>query len=390
MKYLLQHGHLIIDKNREYLDGSILIEDERILEVYPQANKVPQLTDVKAINLNGSLVMPGNFDTHTHGINGVSFDTATKQELDKASYDMALSGTTSFLASISYDGMPKSGGEGFLDYLDSRFDLFNSYSSKYARFEGIHMEGPFLSKKHLGIGNPDKFLLPDEEIVRHILSKTNKLKQMTIAYELEDAKKIGKLLHENNVKVMCGHSDALMKDLDENVDGFTHLFNAMRGIHHRDITLTNASFLNKWMCEIITDGNHIDRNILKLVINNIDKNLLMIVSDSSIARGLPDGDYIFMSRNCTKKGTSIITDDGHYAGSVVSINDEMKVLKELGASYTDLLMYSSYNAFKFYGLDSKYGTIEKGKYSDLVIMDDDLNIKNVLLKGEFILEDILY
>lgn len=390
MKYLLHHGHLVIDKNREYLDGSILVENERIVEVYPQANKVPHLEDVKVVELNGSLVMPGNFDTHTHGINGISFDNANKEELDKASYDMALSGTTSFLASISYDGMPNCGGEGFTDFLDSRFDLYNSYSSPYARFEGIHMEGPFLSKKHLGIGNPDKFLLPDLEMIKHILNKTKRLKQMTIAYELEGAKETGKLLKENGVKVMCGHSDALMKDLDENVDGFTHLFNAMRGIHHRDITLTNAAFLNKWMCEIITDGNHIDRNVLSLVIHNIHKELLMIVSDSSTARGLPDGDYIFMSRNCTKKGTSIITDDGHYAGSVVSINDEMKVLRQLGASYTDLLMYSSYNAFKFYGLDSQFGTIEKGKYSDLVIMDDELNIKNVLVRGEFIRGDILY
>ena len=148
--------------------------------------------------------------------------------------------------------------------------------------------------------------------------------------------------------------------------------------------------MNKWMCEIITDGNHIDRNVLSLVIKNIHKDKLMIVSDSSTARGLADGEYIFMSRNCIKKGTSIITDDGHYAGSVVSINDEMKVLKELGATYTDLLRYSSLNAFKFYGLDKLFGTLEKGKYSDIVIMDDNLNIKNVMVKGKFIYDAVLY
>ena len=69
---------------------------------------------------------------------------------------------------------------------------------------------------------------------------------------------------------------------------------------------------------------------------------------------------------------------------MVSINDEMKVLYELGAKYCDLLMYSSLNAFRFYGLDKKYGTLEKGKYADLVIMDDDLNIRNVYVKGKFV------
>ena len=68
--------------------------------------------------------------------------------------------------------------------------------------------------------------------------------------------------------------------------------------------------------------------------------------------------------------------------SGIDINDEMKVLYGLGAKYTDLLLYSSYNAFKFYGLDKRFGTVEKGKYADLVIMDDELNVKDVYIKGE--------
>ena len=204
---------------------------------------------------------------------------------------------------------------------------------------------------------------------------------MTIAYELDGAKKIGAMLKEAGVKVMCGHSDAVYEDLDENVDGFTHLFNAMRSFHHRDITLVNCAFMNKRNVELIADGNHVKRNVLKLVLNNIDKDKLMLVSDSSIARNLEDGEYMFLSKPCTKKGTTFITHDGHFAGSVVSINDEMKVLYELGAKYTDLLLYSSLNAFRFYGLDKRFGTIEKGKYADLMIMDEDLNIKDVCLKG---------
>ena len=63
----------------------------------------------------------------------------------------------------------------------------------------------------------------------------------------------------------------------------------------------------------------------------------------------------------------------------------MKVLYSLGAKYTDLLSYSSLNAFRFYGLDSHFGTLQKGKYADIVIMNDDLNIKRVYCKGKFIL-----
>ena len=378
MKYLFNHAHLVVDGNKEYLDGALLVDNETIEDVIVNANKVNVTDEYKVIDCSGLLIMPGFFDTHTHGIDMISFDTATKEEMDKLSYEFACDGTTSYLATLSYD-CPTA------DF-DSRFKLLNDYESDTARFVGIHMEGPFLSKKHLGIGNPEKFLTPDVDMVKDYLSKTNKLKQMTIAYELDGAKELGKLLHDNNVRVMCGHSDALISDLDENVDGFTHLFNAMRSMHHRDLTLVNGAFMNKWYVELIADGNHIDRNVLKLVINNIDSDLIMLVTDSSTARGLKDGEYDFMSKHCIKKGTTFITTDGHFAGSVVSINDEMKVLYELGAKYTELLKYSGLNAYRLYGLDKTYGTLNKGKSSDIVFMDEELNIKNVLVKGKLIYE----
>ena len=377
MKYLLKNAHLVIDGNNEYLDGALLINDERIEEVFVHSNKLDNISDdYKVIDCTGLIIMPGFFDTHTHGIDRISFDTCDRNQLDKLCEEFVKDGTTSFIGSISYD-LP-------IDKYDTRWEIFNDYESKWNRFVGIHIEGPFLSPKHLGVGDPEKFLKPDINVYKDVLSKTDTIRQITLAYEREGAKEIGKFLHDNNVRVMCGHSDALEKDLDGNVDGFTHLFNAMRGLHHRDVTLVNAAFSNKYYCEIITDGNHVKDNVLKLVMNNIDRNKLIIVTDSSDARNLPDGEYESFSKRCIKKGTDYITVDGHYAGSVVSIDDEIKVLYRLGAKYTDLLLYSSLNAFRLYGLDQQFGTLTKGKYSDLVILDEELNIKNVLCKGKLI------
>lgn len=374
MPILLEHGHLIVDGNREYLDGAVLIEDETIREVYPQTSKIKNLPeDCTRIDLGGFLVMPGFFDSHTHGIAGMSFDYADKEDMDRISYEFSKDGTTSFLASLSYD----------LDIEGYKRQLcrFEDEAGAYARFEGFHLEGPFLSKKHIGVGDGSRFIKPDVSLTEELLSCSCRIRQMTIAYEQDGAKPIGKLLKEQGIRLMCGHSDAVMEDLDENVDGFTHLFNAMRGLHHRDITLVNCAFMNRWPFELIADGNHVKENVLKLVVSNVDRNLIMLVSDSSIARGLEDGEYEFMSMRCFKKGTTFITDDGHFAGSVVSLNDEMKVLCRLGVKYTDLLLYASLNPFRFYGLDHHFGTIEKGKAADLVVMDDELNVKDVYIRG---------
>lgn len=374
MSILLEHGHLIVDGNREYLDGALLIENETIREVYPQTAKIKNPTeDCTRIDLGGLLVMPGFFDSHSHGIAGMSFDYADKEDMDRISYEFSKDGTTSFLASLSYD----------LDIEGFKRQLcrFEEEKGIYARFEGFHLEGPFLSRKHIGVGDGSRFVKPDLSLAEELLSCSSRIRQMTIAYEEDGAKEIGKLLKSKNIKVMCGHSDALIGDLDENVDGFTHLFNAMRGLHHRDVTLVNCAFMNRWPFELIADGNHVRENVLKLLVNNVDRDKIMLVSDSSIARGLPDGEYEFMSMKCIKKGTTFITDDGHFAGSVVSLNDEMKLFYRLGVKYTDLLLYASLNPFRFYGLDQRFGTIEKGKAADLVIMDDDLNIQDVYIRG---------
>lgn len=343
MKYLLTHAHLIVDGQREYLDGALLIENDVIADVYPQTNKVAIQEDTQIIDLNGSIVMPGFFDSHTHGNCGLNFDDADIEELDEISINYARKGTTSYLASLS--------SECIYSELPNRFKVFNDYESKGSRFVGLHLEGPFLNKEYCAVLNPDSFVEPNVEFVEDVLKASNKIKQMTIAYELDGANKIGELLHKSDVKVMVGHSEAMYEDLDENVDGITHLFNAMPSMHHRNRTLVNCAFMNKWNCEIIADGKLINKDVLKLATTLIDKDKIMLVTDLSKA----------------------------------SINDELKVLRSVGIKYTDLLLYSSLNAFRFYGLDSRYGTLEKGKYADIAIMDEDLNIKSVYAKGKFIL-----
>lgn len=309
MKYLLTHAHLIIDGQKEYLDGALLIDDEKIEDVFFQSNKLKEISEeYKVIDIGGDNVMPG------------FFDTCCKSDLSKE-------GTTSYLSLIKYESD-----------IDKMCNDLKKHESTSSRFLGFNLDGPFLSDKYVS-----NTLKPDLDILDKLLESSNDIKQMTVSCELENIKQIINKLKENNIKVMCGHSNAVYEDLDDNIDGISNLFKEMKGLDSHNKTLVNCAFMNKWYCELNVDD--VDDVVLKLVLNNIDKDKLILVSD---------------------------------------INKQMKALYKFGAKYTDLLRYSSLNAYELHGLSNRYGTLNKGKCSDLVIMDDDLNIKDVLLRGNFI------
>lgn len=169
MPLLLKHAHVIVDGNREYLDGAVFIEGETIKEVFPQTDKIKNINeDIPCIDLKGSLVMPGFFDSHTHGIKGMSFDHADQDTMDSISKEFAKDGTTSFLASLSYDLSEE-------EYL-KQLGILNDYVAPASRFMGIHMEGPFLSEKHLGMGDPKRFIKPDEAMLERFLNASDKIR----------------------------------------------------------------------------------------------------------------------------------------------------------------------------------------------------------------------
>ena len=375
MRVLLNHCHLIIDGNKECLDGAILLNDEYIEEVFPHTNKLTiKDTDYEEINLDGAIVMPGFFDTHLHGSNGYSLEEIDKLNLDEISKSLALHGTTSFLATTS----------AHINKLDT-LEKLNDLKTSASKCLGIHIEGPFLSKEKLGAATLDQLLEPKKEYLDEFIKLNPYIKQMTLAIELEGIDEVINSLKENNIKVMVGHSNAKEKDLvNKYYDGFTHFYNAMSGFNHHELGLVNMGFNNpdKYI-ELIADGIHVDESVLKVTLNNFRRDRIMLISDAIHAAGLQDGEYNYNGSVCIKNGKRFSRKaDDILSGSASFILDEIKVLKKLGASYTDLLLMSSLNAYRFYGLDNLYGSLYKGKYSDIVVLDDNLDLKMVYVRGK--------
>lgn len=374
MKTLLKHCHLIVDGNKEYLDGAILLNGEYIDDVFPHTNKCEIEEQHDEIDMNGKIIMPGFFDCHLHGSNGYDFRHLDKLNVNEVADSLAKHGTTSFFASVN----------GYKDEKEI-LEKLKDVETNSAKYMGVHLEGPFLSKEKLGVSIASNILSPSVEYVKELLKINNNIKQMTIAPEINGAKEVIEFLKEKNIKVMLGHSNASSNDVDDvYYDGFTHFYNAMSGFNHHTLGLVNVGYNNpEKYIELIGDGIHVDKSVIKLTLKNFRRDRIILISDAIQAAGLKDGEYDYNNEKCIKEGRKFYREkDGVLSGSCNFLIDEVKVMKQCGASYTDILLMTSLNAYRLYGLDNKYGSLYKGKYADIVILDDELNLMEVYIKGK--------
>lgn len=349
-KILFIHAHLVIDDYREYIDGALLIEGERIKAVYPHSNHLPAILDAKIIDLEGNYLFPGFFDTHTHGRNGIDFDRCSPDDFLKAQDYYAKVGTTSFFPTLT--------GFARLAFVPENMR--------------VHLEGPYVNPQYQGALNPQA---EDLEILK---AYSTKVAQMTVAPETTLAAYVIPLLRSWGSRIMVGHSaidqDSL-KELD--YDGYTHLFNCMPPLNHHKGSILNVALerTDDHYIEIIADGVHVNKTVLDLLFSLKRHDRIMLISDSTSAAGLPDGDYLFLSEKCHKEnGRFFRHKDGRLAGGVSSLADQVRILKELAIPNTSILAMTSLNAFRFYGLERHYGSLIKGKMADLVVLDQDYHL----------------
>ncbi len=148
MKTLLIHGHLIIDDYRQFLDGSLLVDDKHILEVYPQ---YVEMDDVVVVDLKGALVFPKFLDLGILDKYQVVVDPLDNIKTDKK---IMLGNTRGYLdeVHIEYDGY---------------YDLFNNMTGFSVDRFGL-VNGAF---------NDDRYVELDSSLDGTILSVVYRLKR---------------------------------------------------------------------------------------------------------------------------------------------------------------------------------------------------------------------
>ena len=372
-------------------DSKIKIEGDRIQRILEGGQPLPECCQNACptddwVDLKGLMVIPGLLDTHFHGSMGHDLMEGTEEALDAIAKYQASVGVTAICPATMT--MPEAdivkACENVRDY---------PIKDDAADVVGINMEGPFLSPDKVGAQNPEYLHLPDAEFFRRCNKASgNKIKLMAISPEVENAMDTIKAVKD---EVLCSiaHTTAnynLAKEaINSGATHLTHLYNAMPPLHHRDPGPIAAAADALWCeAEIICDGIHIHPAAVRNAFRLLGAERMIFISDSMMAVGLADGTYELGGQKVFVKDRRATLASGTIAGSATNLFDCMKIAHlKMGIPLEDAVRCASYNPARSIKVLDNYGSIEPGKIASLLVIDRELNLKGVLLRGKWLRKD---
>ncbi|HHX78731.1 MAG TPA: N-acetylglucosamine-6-phosphate deacetylase [Acholeplasmataceae bacterium] len=327
-------------------------------------------------------VIPGFVDQHVHGGNHSDAMYPTQDDILNISKTVATEGVTSFLATTMTQSE-----ENIIKALKNINTYIENQYSEGAQVLGIHLEGPFISKKFKG-AQPEEYIIPCdvETYKRYEKASGGHIKIVTLAYE-ENGKELTKYLVKNNVVVSLGHTDATAKDVYEAVENgatcATHCYNAMKSLHHREAGTVGGSMLSDEMyCELISDLIHVCPDAIKILFKLKGKDKMILITDGMEAKHLSDGDYKLGGQTVHVVGKEARLDSGNLAGSTLFMNEAVRNIKNvMDLSMEDAIDLATMNPAKNINVFDKKGSIKIGKDADFVIVDKDFNIYETIRGG---------
>ena len=357
----------------------IAFEDGKIVAI-------GKLDNVEPIFDTDGVVLPGFIDEHIHGAGGADAMDGTEQALQTISEYVAKEGTTGFLATTMTQS-PENIGKALKNVKTVR----EKGEYKGAEVLGVHLEGPFISPKHVGAQPLEYVAKPAPETFdKYNEISGGNIKVVTLAPEVEGGLDLVKHLAKIGVVASIGHTGAKFSDVEAAVaagaTNVTHTYNAQTPLHHREAGVVGAAMLiDELNCEMICDTIHVSVPAIKIFVKNKPHDKFTLITDAMRAKGMPDGLSELGGQQVFVKNGEARLSDGTLAGSVLKMNVAVKNLVEkVGVSLTEAVDFASANPAKNLGLYDERGSIEVGKRADFAVMDKDYNILCTVIGGKVV------
>ncbi|MCK8437995.1 N-acetylglucosamine-6-phosphate deacetylase [Streptomyces sp. D2-8] len=355
-------------------NGRLIIDGTRITTTAPE--------NAHVIDATGHYVIPGFVDLHNHGGGGASFTSGSVDDILKGIHTHRLHGTTTLVASTV---------TGDMDFLTRRAGLLSELAEQ-GEIAGIHFEGPFISPCRKGAHSEALLRDPHPADVRTLIDAARgRAKMLTLATELPGGLDSVRLLADHGVIAAIGHTDATYEQTVEAIDAgatvATHLFNAMPPLGHRSPgPITALLEDDRITIELINDGTHLHPAALQLAFHHAGAGRVAFITDAMDAAGFGDGRYWLGPLEVeVADGVARLVEDGTIAGSTLTLDRAFKRAVTVdGLSVEDAVQALSATPARLLGMADTIGSLEPGKYADLLLLDSAYDLKGVMRRGEWV------
>ncbi len=382
----------LVDRDGVHENAAVLIFDGKIEYVGKNGEMILPAVD-SVVDGEGNYLSAGFIDIHVHGGGGHDFMDGTEEAFIGAMESHMKHGTTSMVPTT----LTAEDEELETVFNTARRVKKSEAARDFPEILGLHLEGPYVAPEMAGAQDPKYIKVPTDKSWKRISEVGGKeLLIWTVAPELEGADEMCRALKDSGIIFSAGHSAAKYSDAVRAIEaGYTmatHLYSSMSTIirerGHRVPGLLEASLLHDEICaEVIADGLHLPPSLLKLIYKTKGKDRIVLVTDAMRGAGMPDGEYLLGS---LKRGQLVSVFDGiahmpdgiSFAGSVATADRLIRVMtKQAGVPLNEAVMMMTENAAREIHADGRKGKLQTGFDADLVIFDEDINVKHVWCGG---------
>lgn len=368
----------VYTENCIFEQGDIAIEADKFASTASVNSDA--FTSTEVVDASGLYAIPGLCDIHFHACDGKDFCDGTTEALSTIAHYEAMNGITSICPATMTLEATK------LLNICKAASEFNAASDE-AALVGINLEGPFLSYEKRGAQNPKYLISPDASLVRQLNEASGGIvKLVSLAPELPDTTEFIKELKDEFI-ISAAHSAADYETakpaFDSGMRHVTHLYNAMLPFSHRAPGLIGAAFDSKdCNVELICDGIHVNPTAVRMTFELFGDDRIVLISDTMMAAGLSDGAYTLGGQAVNVHGNLATLADGTIAGSVTNLFSCMTSAVNMGIPLESAVKCATMNPTKAIGIYEKTGSITPGKSANLILMNPDLSLHSVFLRGQ--------
>lgn len=388
MSSICIHNATVLSGYARMDQSAVLVEDGLIADVFSEKrfeNKHFGPGDT-VIDAEGMYLAPGLIDTHIHGFRGYGTEDLSVDSILGMSEELANYGVTSFCPTL---------------YPMSEEDMTAAIRSCFAaigmehgaKVLGIHLEGPFISPRRLGVQKPEFVVAVDLDLMERLWrAGEGHIISMTVAPELKGMRELALYCIKKGITLQAGHTDATYENMVEGMQAgirhSTHFFNAMSRLHQRNPGAVGAILIHPELsCEIIADGHHVHPDLVRLLVRDKPDSNIVLVTDSLKPTEQIDG-LLYANHEEVYYDGGIFhrRADDVIAGSALTMIAGVRNLVDLGIGMEVAVKMASANPARILGI-SKKGVLSPGYIADVVVFDRQFQPRLCLVGGKFVKND---